>query len=121
MVIIIIAIIFLISWFVFKHDKKQEQVEKSKYETHVEDFLWLIKLLKSNGFELKNKSGINTSHVVLTFENSNHKVVSIEQDYTALDNNQGKLFLVSDNKKMRTYFYHTDDREKEILIWLDTL
>ena len=121
MIIAIIIVILLISWLVLKRDKKEERIEKSKYNTHVEDYLWLIKLLKSKGFELKDKSGVNTSHVVLKFVGPKSQIVKIEQDYTLLDNDQGKLFLVSGSKKLRTYFYHTKEREKEILAWLDTL
>ena len=120
-VILVLAWIIIYPIWFSKHEKKQERIERSKTNTKVEDYLWLIRLLKSKGFNLKEKSGLNTPHVVLTFEGPNGKVVSIEHDYTVLDKHQGKLYLTSGDKKLRTYFFSSESRIKEIEEWLGTL
>lgn len=120
-VILVLAWIIIYPIWYSKHEKKQERIERSTTNTKVEDYLWLIRLLKSKGFNLKEKSGLNTPHVVLTFEGPNGKVVSIEHDYTVLDKHQGKLYLTAGDKKLRTYFFSSESRIKEIEEWLGTL
>ena len=122
-----VIVILILAWLIWgpiwiaKHDKKQEHIERSTTKTKVEDYLWLIRLLKSKGFNLKEKLGLNTPHVILTFEGPNGIIVSIEHDYTVLDKHQGKLYLVSGEKKLRTYFYSSESRVKTIEEWLGTL
>lgn len=119
---LILVVLILILVYVFnKRETKKSKIEKSCHKTRVEDYLWLIRLLKSNGFDFKEKTGLNTPHIILSFENPQGIVVKIEQDYTLLDDNQGKLFLVSGNNKMQTYFFHNETRQKEIESWLTTL
>lgn len=122
-VIVILGLAWLIIYPIWysKHEKNQERIERSTTNTKVEDYLWLIRLLKSKGFNLKEKSGLNTPHVILTFEGQNGKIVSIDHDYTALDKHQGKLYLVSGDKRLRTYFFRSDERERDIEQWLGTL
>ena len=119
----VLFILFLAFIIIFpivdnKREKRKNREEKSKNKTKVENYLWLIKLLKSNGYNLKDKTGINTSHAVLEFENSQGKIIKIEQDYTILDDNQGKLFLISGNKKIQTYFYPSENMQKDIETWV---
>ena len=81
--------------------------------------LGIIKILKSNGFNLKEKTGLNSPHVVLVFENSQKKIVKIEQDWTILDDNQGKLFLVSGCNKLQINYCR--QTKEEIETWLTKL
>lgn len=122
-----VIVILGLAWLIFspilysKHEKKQERKARSTTNTKVEDYLWLIRLLKSKGFNLKEKTGMNTPHVVITFEGPDGKIVSIEHDYTVLDKHQGRLYLTSGDKKLRTYFFSSESRIKEIEEWLNTL
>ena len=118
---IIVLVFLFLAFVILLIEKNKDKKEKSKYNTKVENYLWIIKLLKSKGFDLKEKTGLNTPHVILVFENPQGKIVRIEQDWTILDDNQGKLFLVSDNDKLQTNIFHSDSRQKEIETWLTKL
>lgn len=122
-IIVIFVLAFLIIYPILhsKQDKKQEKLERSTWKTKVEDYLWIIRILKAKGYNLKDKTGLNTSHVTLNFEGPNGKCVSIDHDYTILDKTQGELYLVSGQKKLRTYFFRTDERQSKIEEWLETI
>ena len=121
MIALLLIIICIVIWLFHKIETKQEKLEKSKWNTQVEDYLWIIKLLKSKGFVMKKKKGLNTNHVTITFENSRGIIVSIDHNYAVLDNNQGKIFLVSGRKKIETNFWHNKERQDAIEKWLKSL
>ncbi len=122
-ILVIAFLALVIIWPIMsaKREKQEERKQRSNCNTKIEDYLWIIRLLKSKGFNMTRKNGMNTSHVTLTFEGPNNVIVEIDHDYTVLDNTQGKLYLKSGDKKLRTYFFENESRVKEIEDWLCTL
>ena len=64
----LVIIFLIIIWLLFRHEKNKERKERSKYKTKIENYLWIIRILTSKGYTFKDKTGLNTSHVVLTFQ-----------------------------------------------------
>jgi len=96
----------------------------SKTSTKVEDYLWVIKILKRFDYTLKSREGLNTTHLVLVFENPAGRTITLEQNnIDKSSSDQGKGFLISgDNKlEIQRHYYAEECESEEVEAWLKTI
>ena len=96
----------------------------SKTSTKVEDYLWVIKILKRFDYTLKSREGLNTKHLVLVFENPAGRTITLEQNnIDKSSSDQGKGFLISGDKKLEIQRHYYDEKceSEEVEAWLKTI
>lgn len=136
MVLLIITVILAIVFFVWIMNTTANAAQKrknkiaaefrkeniSKTNTRIENYLWIIKILKKYNYTIKEREGFNTTHLILSFQNPKGRTVILEQNNEDKNSpEQGVCFLKSGDSKIQVNRNSELEETPKIESWLKTI